>query len=305
MRAPVKIFQCAQPNDAIGSGVSKIFDSHNTDGATGAQRSVCLSVPHAGRDYPDWIANDLNVPLARTRSLEDRYADTLVGEAVSRGYPALVARTPRLVIDLNRAETDFDPATVGGPCAMFARPSARARGGLGLVPDRLGTAGRLWKSRLSASDLAARIAALHRPYHRALDDMLAAAHTRHGTAVLIDVHSMPSLPGAEAADVVIGDLCGRAADPALAAVAHDLLEANGVRVARNTPYAGGHILERHTRPTRGIHGLQIEIDRRLYLDAKLDLPGTGVARIARIIADLADALSDAAASLRSWPIAAE
>lgn len=281
------------------------FDSHNIGSDIASRGCVCLSVPHAGRDYPEWIANALNVPLTKTRSLEDRYADALVGEAVSRGYPALIARVPRLVIDLNRAETDFDPAIVGGPCAMIARPSVRARGGLGLVPDRLGTIGRLWKGRLSASDLAARIATSHRPYHRALNDTLAAIQGQHGVAVLVDVHSMPSLTGLDAADVVIGDLWGRATDPSLAVVAHDLLTANGLRVAHNTPYAGGHILERHTRPKNGVHGLQIEIDRRLYLDSKLDLPASGAARAAGIIADLADALSDAAANTRNWPIAAE
>jgi N-formylglutamate amidohydrolase len=285
--------------------VNATFDSHNTGDHIRAHKCVCLSVPHAGRDYPDWVASALNVPLAKTRSLEDRYADVLVGEAVSRGYPTLVARTPRLVIDLNRAETDFDPAIVGGPCMMIARPSARARGGLGLVPDRLGTIGRLWKGRLSASDLAARIATSHRPYHRALGDALAVAGGQHGIAVLLDVHSMPSLPGHGAADVVIGDLWGRAADPALAAVAKDLFTAQGLRVDHNVPYAGGHILERHARPKDGVHGMQIEIDRRLYLDSKLDLPGTGLTRVATMIADLADALSETAVAMRSWPIAAE
>ncbi len=285
--------------------MSGTFDSHNTGGNIGAQRCVCLSVPHAGREYPDWVTDTLNMPLAKTRALEDRYADALIGAAVARGYPALLARTPRLVIDLNRAETDFDPAIVAGPCAMIARPSVRARGGLGLVPDRLSSVGRLWKGRLSAGDLAMRIATSHRPYHRALGDTLMGALEKHGIAVLLDVHSMPSLTGMDAADVVIGDLWGRAADPALATTAHDLFTAHGLRVAHNIPYAGGHILERHARPKNGIHGLQIEIDRRLYLDSKLDLPATGVTRVAAMIADLADALSDTAMTMRNWPIAAE
>jgi N-formylglutamate amidohydrolase len=116
---------------------------------------------------------------------------------------------------------------------------------------------------------------------------------------------MPSLSGHAAADVVIGDLWGRAADPALSAVANDVLTAQGLRVDQNIPYAGGNILERHGRPKEGVHGLQIEIDRRLYLDSKLDLPGTGVTRVAMMIADLADALSDTAIAMRSWPVAAE
>ena len=283
----------------------RIFEHHNAGPTTKAQGSVCLSVPHAGREYPDWAADALNVPIAKTRSLEDRYADALVGQAITRGYTTLVARVPRLIVDLNRAETDFEAATVSGRGSLAARPSARARSGLGLVPDRLGAVGQLWKARLSASDLTERIAKFHRPFHRALDDALDAAHACHGFAVLLDVHSMPSLPGEHPADVVIGDLYGRAADPVLATWASELLSAHGLRVSHNQPYAGGYILERHTRPKAGVHGLQIEIDRRLYLDTKLDLPSEGTARIATIIADLADVMSQRTACLPRWPIAAE
>ncbi len=278
------------------------FDDYNRD----STQPVCLSVPHAGRDYPRGILDALNVPVAKTRPLEDRYADALISVAVKNGYPALVARTPRLVIDLNRAETDFDPAIVDiGPGTAIARPSPRARGGLGLIPDRLGATGRLWRSRLTASDLATRISTLHRPYHQALGTMLANAHARHGVAILLDVHSMPPLTGLDAADVVIGDLRGRSANAALSAVAHEVLSRHGLRTASNVPYAGGHILERHVRPMAGIHGLQIEIDRRLYLDSKLDLPGSGLARVARAISDLVDALAVSAMKPVSWPIAAE
>lgn len=285
--------------------MSQTFDRHNASPTTKGQHLVCLSVPHAGREYPDWAADALNVPIAKTRSLEDRYADTLVGQAIARGYTTLVARTPRLIIDLNRAETDFEAAILSGRSTLAARPSVRARSGLGLVPDRLGSIGRLWKDRLSASDLTARIATYHRPFHRALGDALDAAYARHDLAILLDVHSMPSLLGEQPADVVIGDLYGRAADPVLVTGASKLLSGHGLRVSYNQPYAGGHILERHTRPKIGIHGLQIEIDRRLYLDTKLDLPGEGAVRLAGIIADLADTLSESASSLRSWPIAAE
>jgi N-formylglutamate amidohydrolase len=278
-----------------------LFDRHNVESGF----PLCISVPHAGRDYPDWVPGALAVPLAKTRSLEDRYADALLPDAIARGHAALIARSPRLIIDLNRAETDIDHAMVRDIHMLAARPSVRARGGLGLVPERLGTVGRLWRARLSASDLAARIAAHHRPYHRALGDMLTTTHVRHGIAVLLDLHSMPSLAGPDAADIVIGDLHGRAADPVFAAAARDLLSAKGLKVAYNAPYAGGYILERHTRPAKGVHGLQIEIDRRLYLDSKLDQPGQGASAMAAIVGELADALAHCAASQNGWQIAAE
>lgn len=274
------------------------LDIYGEPGAT----PVCISVPHAGRDYPDGIADALAMPLARARGLEDRHADRLAGAAIAQGHPAIIARAPRLLIDLNRAETDFDPAAISGGVLHGARPSHRARGGLGIIPDRLPGAGMLWRRRPDIATLADRIAQIHRPYHARLAAMLDAACRRHGHAVLIDLHSMPPLAGHDAAEIVIGDRHGRSAAPGIVNRAHAVFEAHGLRVALNTPYAGGYILERHGHPSRGVHALQIEVDRHLYLDSKLDLPGAGLPHIARVIATLAGTL---AARETDYPIAAE
>ena len=265
---------------------------------------VVISVPHAGRNYPTDIQSKLAVPLIKATALEDRYVDILITHAVTRGHRAIVARTPRLLIDLNRAETDFEPATIAGGQHRAARPSHRARGGLGLVPDRLGDVNQLWRDPLDAAALAERIVTVHRAYHHMLDDLMEEAHARFGVAILIDLHSMPALPGPRPAEIVIGDLCGRSASSGYVDAAHAVFEDRGLRVARNAPYAGGHILERHTRPAAGYHGVQIEVDRRLYLDSALDGPGDGQSRLRQVICNLADSLTNYAASTR-LPIAAE
>lgn len=265
---------------------------------------VCISIPHAGRAYPHDIEALLAVPLARVRALEDRHVDAFGPLLARRGHAIIIANTPRLLIDLNRSETDIDPATMVASYLPSCRPSLRARGGLGLVPDRLAGTGRLWRFALDAKTLTSRIIELHRPYHAALAALLARSQSLHGRAVLIDLHSMPPLPGADAADVVIGDRHGRSASQGVIAVARATFEQAGLRVAYNQPYAGGHILERHGRRDHGIDALQIEIDRRLYLDSKLDLPTADVSRIGTILGDLADRL--AASSLeQDWPLAAE
>lgn len=279
--------------------VSAVFDISGKVGNS----PVVISVPHAGRDYPPALAAQLAVPLAKVRALEDRHVDVLTGLAAGRGHAVLVARAPRLLIDLNRAETDYDAATIRGAHPGASRPSFRARGGLGLVPDRLAGVGRLWRAPVDIATMTARIAAIHRPYHAALARLITAARARHGIAVLIDLHSMPPLKGLNAADVVIGDLHGRCADRDIIALLAELLAERGLRTALNTPYAGGHLIERHARPDAGVHTVQLEIDRRLYLDTRLDTPGSQAARIARIIADLADALASGAQS--ALPVAAE
>lgn len=267
--------------------MARPFDSFNED----SRSAVVVTVSHAGRDYPVGLADRLAVPFDRIRPLEDRYADLLVEQVVVAGHRVLIARTPRLMIDLNRSETDFTAASVRGARSPAPRPSHRARGGLGLVPDRLGDV-QLWKASTEAADLAQRLARVHRPWHMAVASALDAAHARHGRAVLVDVHSMPPLPGHLAAQIVIGDRRGASAAPDVTATAVDVFRAAGLRVALNIPYAGAYTLDRHGAPAQGVSALQIEIDRRLYLDAVLDQPGRGLPAMQGVISALVARLAN-------------
>ncbi len=268
-----------------------------------AARAVVFTVPHAGRDYPPWLVDRLAVTLDRIAPLEDRLADLLVAEVVERGWQTLIARQPRLLIDLNRAETDFDARAVSGARNPAARPSHRARGGLGLVPDRLGGTA-LWRHPLTAAELAQRIVSTHRVWHAAVDAALTRARESHGQAILVDLHSMPPLPGLAPAQVVIGNRHGASAPDAVVRMAAACFRDAGLRVALNAPYAGAHMLERHGRPSHGISAIQVEIDRRLYLDAALLGPGAGMPRLQGVVADLASRLENMAGR-QTCPLAAE
>lgn len=252
---------------------------------------VVLSVPHAGRDYPAALVEALRVPLPALLPLEDRHVDA-VALAARRHETMLVARRPRAWIDLNRSERERDPRVDEGVCATTVpQGSAKLRSGLGLVPRRAGPAGELWRGRFPGAAIDRRIAEDHRPYHAALAEALAAARMRFGTAVLLDIHSMPTL-GDGGAQVVLGDRFGRAAGDAATAIAAAAAGAGGLRVALNTPYAGGHILERHGDPAGGIHAIQVEIDRLLYLDPLTLTPSPETARIAAMLRAMIDALAD-------------
>ncbi|MEY3703750.1 MAG: hypothetical protein RLZZ561_1370 [Pseudomonadota bacterium] len=257
---------------------------------------VVLSIPHAGRNYPYDIAKYCQFPSHRLLCLEDRYADLLAEHAWRVGYSGLIARTPRAIVDLNRAEHDLDPAMVTIPPTPPAILSVKARGGLGLIPRRTAGLGELWRRRFTPAEVEARIHGHHRPYHEALDALVQRAAARFGTALLLDVHSMPPLPstsGQEAPHIVIGDRFGKSAAPMLTEIACATAAQTGFRIAVNTPYAGGHILDRHGRPNDGIHALQIEVDRQLYLDAALSEPGAGIGRLQVLIAGIAAELSRA------------
>lgn len=279
--------------------MAAVFDSFN-EGAAGA---VVFTVPHAGREYPAWLIARLAVTADRIVQLEDRFADLLVAAVVQDGWRTLIARQPRLMVDLNRAETDFDSRAVSGARDPAARPSHRARGGLGLVPDRLGNTA-LWRSPLQTTDLAQRIVSIHRPWHAAVHIALEDARDANGRAILVDVHSMPPLPGFAPPQVVVGNRHGASAPSAVTQLAAACFREAGLRVAVNAPYAGAHMLERHGHPAHGVSALQVEIDRRLYLDSALENPGHGLETMQKLLAVLATRLEDVVGK-ESVPLAAE
>lgn len=263
---------------------------------------VILSVPHAGRDYPAELTLRLRPPVERLVSLEDRMVD-----AVARGIAGVatvIARRPRAWIDLNRHETEFDPGMIeDGPPASRVNLSSKVRSGLGLVPRRLSGVGELWRGRLPAAQLARRIAEDHQPYHARLAELLAQARARHGVAILVDLHSMPPL--AEGAQLVIGTRFGLSAAPAFIAPVIAAATRAGLSVQENSPYAGGHIVERHGDPRRNVHALQLELDRTLYLDRALDrCDPAGLARSQAFLRDAIGRLADAALG-QSVALAAE
>ncbi len=258
---------------------------------------VVLSVPHSGRAYSDELLGAARVPFQTLELLEDRLVDRLVWRAVAGGAAALVALRPRAEIDLNRDEREIDPAMVTPPPSSRALlQSPRSRGGLGLVPSRITGAGAIWWRRLSAAELDRRIEDVHRPYHRALGALLEETRTRFGTAILLDCHSMPPRGAglSEQAGVVLGDRFGTSIAPHFLEVATAAARRLGFKVARNEPYAGGYITQAHGRPAEGIHALQLEVDRSLYLDEGLRGPGPGFDAIAGLIAAMVSALSSAA-----------
>lgn len=255
---------------------------------------VILSVPHAGRDYPEALRGAIRVPLAALRGLEDRHADA-IALAARREETLFVATRARAWIDLNRAEHERDPRLDDGAWPHGAPLSTKVRSGLGLVPRRAGSAGDFWQRRLSADEVQQRIHADHRPWHAAIEAALAAAHMRFGVAVLLDIHSMPPLGNpATAASLVPGDRFGKAAAARFLGRIEGVARAHGVRTAANTPYSGGHILERHGNPRRGVHAIQLEFDRSLYLDSMLDQPGPGMDKAVRLLRDIIDAVADEA-----------
>ncbi|MGN6590810.1 MAG: N-formylglutamate amidohydrolase [Sphingomicrobium sp.] len=262
---------------------------------------VLLSVPHSGRDYPDWLVAMASGGKPALTTLEDPFVDRLVWRALQRGCGAVIARTPRAAVDCNRSEDEIDPSVVDG--ARRGRVSARARGGLGIVPARTQQHGYLWRRAISPGQLDERLTQAHRPYHSAIEAQLALLTAKFGCALLLDCHSMPPPPDG-IPPVVFGDCRGRTADRWISTDALAICGRLGFEAGLNDPFAGGHVIERHAQPGAGIHALQLEIDRRCYLDARLSKPGPGFDRVAALIEVLAVELGEALIG-RQYATAAE
>ncbi|AKH41241.1 N-formylglutamate amidohydrolase [Croceibacterium atlanticum] len=274
---------------------------------------VLIAAPHGGRIYPADLAGRMRNAGTASLRLEDRFTD-LLAEAISRetGATLLIAHAPRAMIDLNRAPDDMDwDMVAGGAPEGRVRLAAgqRARSGLGLVPRRLPGMGELWRRRMTAQELDARIEHVHRSYHSTLESALERLRDQWGSVLLLDLHSMPPLGpkrGPDAApDFVIGDRFGSSCDSVLAAMAFDYFTAIGRRAAHNRPYAGGYVLDRHSAPARSFHAMQIEVCRTAYLDSQMREPGKGMAAVVRDLAGLVRRLSSVLAAGRSVPQAAE
>ena len=262
---------------------------------------MLLSVPHSGRDYPDWLIGLAAGGRPTLATLEDPLVDRLVWRALQRGCGAVIARTPRAAVDCNRGEEEVDPSVVDG--ARRGRVSARARGGLGIVPARTQQHGYLWRRAITPKQLDERLSQAHRPYHGAIETLLEALTDRFGCALLLDCHSMPP-PPAGVPPVVFGDCRGRTADAWISKEAIDIARRAGFEAGLNDPFAGGHVIERHARPAHGIHALQLEVDRRCYLDSRLQKPGRGFDRVAALIEAVAVELGQALIG-RQYATAAE
>jgi N-formylglutamate amidohydrolase len=274
---------------------------------------VLIAVPHAGRAYPTPILEQMRDPLLSQLRLEDRHVDAL-GVAVARqtGTALLVAHAPRAMIDLNRAADDVDWEMVEkdageklsrqmARAANTPKPNARARSGLGLVPRRLPGFGEIWTAKLEREELARRIDQIHRPYHAFLTEQLEAIRDLWGAALLIDLHSMPPLRRPSSAghvpQIVIGDRFGASCHAGLSSRAFRYLEQHGCAVAHNRPYSGGYVLDRHAKPLRGIHAVQIEVCRSTYLDASFSQPTKAAGPLAKLLAGLVRELGAETAGL--------
>ena len=258
--------------------------------------AVVFNSPHSGRVYPPNFLAQSRLDLATLRRSEDFFVDELIAGVVRRGHPVMRAHFPRCYVDVNREPYELDPRMFDGRLPSFANTrSMRVAGGLGTVARVVGDAQEIYDRRLPVDDALRRIETLYKPYHRALRRLFTCVHRDFGTAVLIDCHSMPSTAGAKderpRADVVLGDRYGTSCTAIVSDVIDATLRSLGYTVSRNRPYAGGFITEHYGNPAAGLHAIQVELNRSLYMDEKRYSRSATFDRVAADIETLAERLA--------------
>jgi N-formylglutamate amidohydrolase len=244
---------------------------------------------HSGRLYPPAMMAASRLDGAAIRRSEDAWVDALIASAPLSGGPLITARYARAYVDLNRAPYELDPGMFADELPRSAQghpvaSTARAAAGLGSIARVVGDGQEIYTRKLTFAEARARIEEVHAPWHRALEDELAGVRARFRAALLIDWHSMPSGavgPGRRTPDMVLGDRHGSSCASAAVRWIERELEARGYVVARNAPYAGGYAAARYGRPTEGLHAVQIEINRGLYLDERTLALSSGFAPLQR------------------------
>ncbi|HEY7297561.1 MAG TPA: N-formylglutamate amidohydrolase [Xanthobacteraceae bacterium] len=272
---------------------------------------VVFNSPHSGSVYPRQFLAASRLDLATLRRSEDSFVDDLILGVVRRGFPVMRAHFPRCYIDVNREPYELDPRMFDGRLPSFANTrSMRVAGGLGTVARVVGDAQEIYGQRIPVDDAIRRIEVLYKPYHRSLRRLFTRVHRDFGTAVLIDCHSMPSSAGARderpRADVVLGDRYGTSCVAAVAETIEAVLRRQGYAVTRNKPYAGGFITEHYGNPAVGLHALQLEINRALYMDERRYQRSASFATVAADLEAVADAIAAVPVQeLRPYRAAAE
>ena len=254
------------------SSSATTFVDPPTSAPTAPALPLVFDSPHSGTDYPDDF--DHLAPMSAVRKAEDTFVDELYQAAPDHGATLLRALFPRSYIDPNRAADDLDVSMIEGEWTGPLAPSEKSVLGLGLLWSHYPPGLPLYGRKLSVAEVRRRIEEYHRPYHDALRRALVAAHARFGVVWHIDCHSMPALsnemaaegPGVSRPDFTLGDRDGTTCAAEFTEAVRAALAGQGYRVTVNDPYKGAELVRAWSAPQAGRHSLQIEINRRLYMN---------------------------------------
>jgi N-formylglutamate amidohydrolase len=258
---------------------------------------------HSGRDYPaEFVAAARLDPFGLRRS-EDCFVDDLFAEAPAHGAPLLAATFPRAFCDANREPWELDPAMFQDALPAWVNAaSPRVGAGLGTIARVVASGEAIYRDKLHFAEAERRVRLFWQPFHDTLTELIEQTRAGFGACLLIDCHSMPAhgctmRHGTVPIDIVLGDAHGTACAARVTRRIEQLFIALGYTVRRNDPYAGGYITRHYGRPREGVHALQIEVARRLYMDEARLERGVGFGSVRRDLTSMIASISAEAGGL--------
>ncbi|MGH7125619.1 MAG: N-formylglutamate amidohydrolase, partial [Stellaceae bacterium] len=239
-----------------------------------AEVPLVFDSPHSGTDYPEDF--DHTCPRHVLRTAEDTYVDELYAAASTHGATLIGALFPRSYIDANRHVADMDHALLAEPWPHPLNLGAKTKLGMGLIRRLAVPKVPVYSRKLGVAEVQARIDKYYHAYHAELAGAADRLHARFGGVWHVNCHSMKSVsngmaaegPGVPRADFVLGDRDGTTCAGELTNFVQQFLTQRGYDVRINDPYKGVELVRRHGRPEENRHSLQIEVNRKLYMDEK-------------------------------------
>jgi N-formylglutamate deformylase len=268
--------------------------------AIAGRTALVLDSPHSGVVYPEDFNHACDMQVLR--QAEDTHVEKLYDFAPQLGVAWVEALFPRSYLDANRNTTEIDTALLREPWPdpVETDPSALAkvRLGKGLIWRLTDDGLPIYERQLSVAEVRTRIERCWKPYHEAVREAIDAAHATHGYSIHLNCHSMPAVasshatghPGLVHADFVLGDREGTSADPRLARAVGEHLEQLGYSVSYNHPYKGVELVRRYGDPARHRHSLQVEVNRKLYMNEHTLALNEGFAGLKRDLRSLVERL---------------
>lgn len=261
--------------------------------------ALVFASPHSGADYPADFVHASRLDPVMLRRSEDSFVDEIFAAAPRHGAPILKALFPRAYCDPNREAYELDQAMFADPLPAYANTtSARVAGGLGTIAKVVNTGAEIYRGKLTFAEAEERIERCWRPYHEALTDLIETTQRHFGAVIVIDCHSMPSVggpmdrdPGHKRPDFVLGNRHGATCAPKIIGTVEAVLAGLGYHVALNNPYAGAYTTQHYGRPETGVHTLQIEVNRALYMDEHRIQRHDGLKKIAAAATEVIAALA--------------
>jgi N-formylglutamate deformylase len=257
---------------------------------------LVLDSPHSGVVYPADF--DFACDLAVLRRAEDTHVEKLYAFAAELGTAWIEAHFPRSYLDANRNATEIDAGMLNAAWPGELDAGAKVKLGKGLIWRLTDEGLPIYQRFLSVAEVQNRIDRCWRPYHAAVEVAINTAHAAHGKVVHINCHSMPSVaaaaatefPGEAHPDFVLGNRDNTTSSPELLETIRSVLAAKGYSVALNHPYKGVELVRRYSNPAQNRHSVQVEINRKLYMNEQTLEIHSGFAKLQADLHDMVAAL---------------